>query len=80
MEAAWSSIVMLDLHVQFEDRGFKSSSGHLLDLFLVVQSSNPSPHLYIIANWLPPASWVFDPVMLYLNYLFLSILSGVPVN
>ena len=45
----------------------------MLDLFLVVQSSNHSPHLYIIANWLPPASWVFNPVMLYLNYLFLRI-------
>ena len=73
------SIVVKSRHVtetytlQFEDRGFKSSSGHMLDLFLVVPSSNPSPHLYIIANWLPPASWVFNPVMLYLNYLFLRI-------
>ena len=57
---------------QSGDHGFKSHSHHLLDLFSVVPSSNPWPRLYL-ANWLPPASWVFNPVMLYLNYLFLSI-------
>ena len=36
--------------------GFESRSGNLLELFWVVLSSNPWPHLQI-ANWLPPASW-----------------------
>ena len=52
--------------------GFESCSGHLLDLFSVVPSSNRRAPLQI-ANWLPPASWGFNPVMLCLNYLFLSI-------
>ena len=58
----------------FEKRvpGFESQSGHLLDLFSVVPSSNPLPRLYL-ANWLPPASWGFNPFMLYLDYLFLRI-------
>ena len=36
-------------------RGFESSSGPLLDLFLVILSSNSQPQLKV-ANWLPPAS------------------------
>ena len=51
---------------------FESRPVHLLDLFSVVPSSNPWPRLQI-ADWFPPSSWVFNPVMLYLNYLFLSI-------
>ena len=44
----------------FEKRapGFESHSGHLLDLFMVVPSSNPQPRLYL-ANWLRPVSWGF---------------------
>ena len=47
--------------------GFESCSGHLLDLFSVVPSSNPRS-----TGCLLPVG-VFNFVMLYLNYLFLSI-------
>ena len=47
-------------------------AGDFLDLFSDVPSSNPRPPLQI-ANWLPPTSWGFNPVILYLNYLFLGI-------
>ena len=46
--------------------GFESRSGHLLDLGSVVPSSKFS------AGCLLPVG-VFNPVMLYLNYLFLNI-------
>ena len=61
--------------------GFESSSGPLLDLFLVILSSNSQPQLKV-ANWLPPATVdVFNPVMFSLDYYFVSnYLSGVPVN
>ena len=37
------------------------------DVGLAIQRSRPR---LLIAKWLPPGSWVFNPVMLYLNYLF----------
>ena len=40
--------------------------GHLLDLFLVVPSSNPPP--FLLANWLLPASLGF--LSCYLDYFF----------
>ena len=44
----------------------------LLDLFSVIPSSKPRPLLWMV-NWLPPASWGFNPVMFYVEYLFLII-------
>ena len=68
-ESAWPS------GSQSGGPGFEYRSGHLLDLFSGVQTSNPRP----TACLLPVG--VFNPIMLYLNYLFLSqYLSGVPEN
>ena len=49
--------------------GFESRSGHLLDLFSVVPSSNPRPTGCLLPVNLVPRVLSY-PVMLYLNYLF----------
>ena len=58
--------------------GSSPAQAIMLDLFLVIPSSNPSPHLYIIANWLPPGSWVFNPDTLFFELFVSKYLSGVP--
>ena len=51
----------------------ETHSGDLLDLFSVILSSDPAPHLsnisQLVASSVPVG--VFNPVMLYLNYMFL---------
>ena len=58
--------------------GFESRSGHLLDLFLVVQRSNPRSRLQILANWLPPASWGFKSCYVVFELVVSKYSSGVP--
>ena len=52
--------------------GFESRSGHLVDLFSVLSSSAIQLiNSQLVASSVPVG--VFNPVMLYLNYSFLSI-------
>ena len=72
---SWPNVLTCGRAVRASDSqsgpGFESRSSQLLDLFSVVQFKSSA--MLLIANWLPPASWVLNPVMLCLKYLSLSI-------
>ena len=60
--------------------GFESRSGHLLAGFVLGRPKLKSLATLVNTTGCLLPVWVFNPVMLYLNYFVSRYLSGVPVN